>query len=58
VMREQFGALVPAPGLRAAIAKMLADAGGLKEMSSAARRFARSQRFSDRAAELAKLIRA
>jgi glycosyltransferase involved in cell wall biosynthesis len=57
VMREEFGALVPASGLRAAIATLLADQGGLKKMGAAAREFARSQRFSDRAGELAKLIR-
>jgi len=56
VMREEFGALVPAAGLRAAIANMLADEGGRKEMSTAAREFARSQQFSDRAAELAAII--
>jgi glycosyltransferase involved in cell wall biosynthesis len=56
VMREEFGALVPESGLRAAIAALLADEGRRKQMSKAAREFARSQRFSDRAAELADLI--
>jgi glycosyltransferase involved in cell wall biosynthesis len=56
VMRKEFGALVPASGLRAAIASLLAAGAGLNEMRAAAREFARSQRFSDRAAELAKLI--
>ena len=56
VMREEFGALVPASGLRSAIASLLSDEEGLKKMAAAARDFARSQRFSDRAAELAKLI--
>ena len=56
VMREEFGALVPPGGLRAAIARLLADERGLKEMEAAAREFARSQRFTHRAAELARLI--
>jgi glycosyltransferase involved in cell wall biosynthesis len=56
VMREQFGALVPACGLRGAIASLLADESRRKQMGTAARDFARSQRFSDRAAELADLI--
>jgi glycosyltransferase involved in cell wall biosynthesis len=56
VMRKEFGVLVSAGGLRAAIARLLADDGGRKQMSVAAREFARSQRFSDRAAELADTI--
>ena len=56
VMREDFGALVTASGLRAAIATLLADDGRLQEMGESAQAFARSQRFSDRAAELASLI--
>jgi len=56
VMREEFGALVPASGLRAAIVRLLADQGRLKQMGTAAQEFARSQRFSDRAAELADII--
>jgi len=56
VMREEFGALVPPSGLRPAIAGLLADEGSLKKMSAAARAFARSQRFSDQAAELADII--
>ena len=56
VMREEFGALVPPSGLRAAIATLLADEGRRKQMGTAAREFARSQRFSDRAAELADII--
>lgn len=58
VMREEFGALVPASGLRAAIARLLSDDGRRKQMSSAAREFARSERFSDQAAELANLLAA
>ncbi len=56
VMREEFGALVPPSGLRAAIANMLADKGGLKVMGAAAREFARRERFSDRATQLANLL--
>jgi glycosyltransferase involved in cell wall biosynthesis len=58
VMREEFGALVPESGLRAAIASLLADEECLKKMGAAAREFARGQRFSDRAAELASLLAA
>jgi len=56
VMREEFGALVPASGLRTAIASLLADEGRREQMGSAAREFARAQRFEDRAAELAHLL--
>jgi glycosyltransferase involved in cell wall biosynthesis len=56
VMREEFGALVQESGLRAAIVRLLADDGRRKQMSTAARAFARSQRFEDRAAELADII--
>ena len=50
------GELVPPSGLRDAIARLLADPEGLKQMGAAARDFARTQRFSDRAAELAALL--
>jgi glycosyltransferase involved in cell wall biosynthesis len=56
VMRKEFGTLVPPNGLRPAIATLLLDQGRRKRMSIAAREFARQERFSDRAAELAKLI--
>jgi glycosyltransferase involved in cell wall biosynthesis len=56
VMREEFGALVPASGLRAAVATLLGDAGRRKQMGTAGREFARSQRFTDRAAELANVL--
>jgi glycosyltransferase involved in cell wall biosynthesis len=56
VMREEFGALVQASELRAAIARLLADDPGLKRMGAAAREFALEQRFSDRAAELVGLL--
>jgi glycosyltransferase involved in cell wall biosynthesis len=58
VMREGFGALVPASGLRAAIAALLADDERRKQLGSAGREFARGQRFEDRAAELADLLAA
>ena len=58
VMREEFGALVHASGLRAAIATLLLDEKRRKQMSAAAREFARGERFADRAAELAKLLAA
>jgi glycosyltransferase involved in cell wall biosynthesis len=56
VMRQEFGKLVPASGLRAAIASLLTDEERRKQMGAAAGEFARSQRFSDRAAELAHII--
>jgi glycosyltransferase involved in cell wall biosynthesis len=56
VMREEFGALVPSSGLRAAIASLLLDDARRKRMSTAAREFARQERFSDRAGELARLL--
>jgi glycosyltransferase involved in cell wall biosynthesis len=56
VMREEFGALVPASGLRDAIARLLADRASLQRMGASARVFAQGERFSDRAAELAGII--
>jgi len=61
VMREEFGALVPtsgvpSAGLREAIARLLGDDAGRRRMGDAARAFARGERFSDRAAELARLL--
>jgi len=58
VMREEFGILAPPSGLRAAIATLLGDDGRRNQMGTAAREFARGQRFADRAAELANLIAA
>jgi glycosyltransferase involved in cell wall biosynthesis len=58
VMREEFGALVSASGLRPAIASLLADEERREHMGAAAQEFARSQRFSDRAAELASVLAA
>jgi len=60
VMREEFGAIVPA-GVSAAdlvpvLARLLADDEGRKRMGEAARAFAQRERFEDRAAELARLI--
>jgi glycosyltransferase involved in cell wall biosynthesis len=56
VMRDDFGAIVRPDELRTAIARLLSDEAGRKRMGEAARRFAATQRFSDRAAELAKLL--
>jgi len=58
VMRKDVGALVSVSGLRSAIAALLADDAILKRMGEAAREFARVERFSDRAAELADIIAA
>jgi glycosyltransferase involved in cell wall biosynthesis len=56
VMREEFGALVPVSQLREALALLLADDDGRKRMGQAARVFAQRELFSDRAAELARII--
>lgn len=56
VMRPEFGRLAPSSGLRGAIATLLSDEGRRKQMSTAAKEFAQRERFSDRAAELAKII--
>jgi glycosyltransferase involved in cell wall biosynthesis len=58
VMREEFGAIVTAGELRAAMARLLADDAGRERMGLAARKFAEGERFSDRAAELARLLTA
>lgn len=56
VMRGEFGALVTPGELRPALARMLADEAGRKKMGQAARQFAATQRFSDRAADLARIL--
>jgi glycosyltransferase involved in cell wall biosynthesis len=56
VMRDEFGAIVPASGLRAGIARLLADDEGRRKMGAAARAFANSEKFSARAAELAEFL--
>jgi glycosyltransferase involved in cell wall biosynthesis len=56
VMREEFGAMVQPEGLRAAIARLLADDAIRKKMGEAARNFAQGERFADRAAELAEIV--
>ena len=56
VMREEFGAMVPASGLRAGIQRLLEDEEGRKKMGAAARSFARGEKFSTRAAQLAELL--
>lgn len=56
VMREEFGAIASPNELRAAIARVLGDESGRERVAEAAREFARTQRFSDCAAKLAKLL--
>jgi glycosyltransferase involved in cell wall biosynthesis len=56
IMREEFGALVPARELRAGIARVLGDDRARKKMGEAARAFARNERFADRAMELAGIL--
>ncbi len=56
VMRDDFGALVPVHELRAAMARLLADDEMRRKMGEAARLFARNEKFSDRAAVLARLL--
>lgn len=56
VMREEFGAMVPASGLRDGIARLLADDEGRRRMGAAAQRFARNEKFAERAAALAALV--
>jgi len=56
VMRPEFGALVQPSELRATIARLLADEAGRKRMGAAARKFAEGEKFSDRAALLAKWL--
>jgi glycosyltransferase involved in cell wall biosynthesis len=56
VMREEFGAIVQPEGLRAALARLLADDVARKKMGEAARKFAQGERFTDRAAELAEIL--
>lgn len=56
VMREDFGAIVRPKELGPALARLLADAAGLKRMGEAAKKFAEGERFSGRAAELARIL--
>ncbi len=56
VMRDDFGAIVGPADLVPAIARLLADPPARKRMGNAAREFAQGERFSDRAAELARLL--
>ncbi len=56
VMREEFGMLVQPTELRAAISRLLEDEAARKKMGEAARRFAVGEKFTDRAAELARLL--
>jgi glycosyltransferase involved in cell wall biosynthesis len=56
VMRKEFGELVHAGELRAAIARLLADDGLRRTMGEAARAYAKEERFSDQAAKLALIL--
>ncbi len=56
VMREEFGTLVEPRGLRRALAEMLAGERPRQKMGDAARAYARTERFQDRAAQLAALL--
>jgi glycosyltransferase involved in cell wall biosynthesis len=58
VMRDAFGAIASPQDLRSAIARLLADEPGRRQMGEAARKFAQGERFSDRAAELAGILSA
>ena len=56
VMRPEFGRVVEADGLRAAIEEVLSNEALRQEMSRAAASYARQQPFSSTAARLARLI--
>jgi len=56
VMGLEFGALVGAEDLRAAMARLLRDDAGRVRMGEAAKAFAAGERFQDRAAALARLL--
>jgi len=56
VMQSDFGELVQPGDLIPAIARLLADQDRRRRMSEAARAFARRERFSERAAELAAIL--
>ena len=58
VMRPEFGRVVKAHGLRAAVEELLADEGRRLGMSQAAAQYARTQPFAATAARLARLIQA
>jgi glycosyltransferase involved in cell wall biosynthesis len=57
VMREDFGILTKPDGLLKAITELLGDPNRRREMSEAARKFARTQPFSATAAQLAELLK-
>jgi len=56
VMREEFGAIVQPQNLRSAIQRLLADDALRQKMAQAARAYAEKERFSDRAAQLARIL--
>jgi glycosyltransferase involved in cell wall biosynthesis len=57
IMSEKFGALVRPAELSAAIARLLADPEQLRRMGQAARTFAAREKFSERAATLADILK-
>jgi glycosyltransferase involved in cell wall biosynthesis len=57
VMREEFGALVRPRELAGSIQRILSDDQARARMSAAARAYAAAERFSDRAMELASLLK-
>jgi glycosyltransferase involved in cell wall biosynthesis len=56
VMQESFGELVAPGQLRQAIARLLSDPARRQRMSDSARAFARTERFTDQAAQLATIV--
>ena len=56
VMQESFGELVAPWQLGQAIARLLSDPARRQRMSDSARAFARTERFTDRAAQLANIV--
>jgi glycosyltransferase involved in cell wall biosynthesis len=56
VMKDDFGMLVKPAELAVSITALLGDRARRARMSTAAQEFARTERFSNRAAELAKLL--
>ncbi len=57
IMREEFGALVQARDLSAAISRLLADPAELRRMGRSARAFAAGEKFAERAAMLAGILK-
>ncbi len=57
IMRDEFGALVRADQLSNAISRLLAEPSQLRVMSEAARAFAAGEKFYERAAILADILK-